>query len=84
MRVLHRALLQSARTPTSWCGPRMRQVPSRREKLPQRLDLFRRGFLFGDHVIQAEDHQRVGVGEDSLVERQSLAGLIDALIDCTG
>ena len=51
------------------------------EKLPDRLDLFGRGLLFGEQVIQAEDHQCVGVAEDALVQRQSLAGLIDPLKD---
>ena len=32
-------------------------------------------------MIKAEDHQRVGIGEHALVERQSLPGLIDALED---
>ena len=33
------------------------------------------------HVVEAEDQQRVGIGEDAFVDRQSLAGLIDALVD---
>jgi hypothetical protein len=52
------------------------------QKLPHRLDLCGRGFLFGEQVIQAEDHQCVGVAKDALVQRQSLAGLIDPLKDC--
>jgi hypothetical protein len=37
------------------------------EKAPDRLDLFRRGLLFGENVIQAEDHERIGVAEDPFV-----------------
>ena len=52
------------------------------QKLPERLDLCGRGLLFGEQVIQAEDHQRVGIAQDALVQRQSLTGLIDPLKDC--
>ena len=53
------------------------------EELAHRLDLLRSGFLFGDHVIEAEHHQRVGVGEHALVDRKRWPGLVDALVDGT-
>ena len=59
----------------------IRQVPSRVRNCADRLDLFRRRFLLGHHVVEAEDHQRVRVGEHAFVDRQSLAGLIDPLED---
>ena len=62
----------------------MRHVPSRFRKSLERGDLFRRGFLFGHHMIQAEDHQRIGIGENSFVDRQLLAGLVDTLINRDG
>ena len=54
------------------------------EELSNGFDFFRRGFLLRDHVIETEDHQRVGVSENALVDGQSLACLIDALEDCDG
>ena len=39
------------------------------------------GFLFGQDVVQPEHHQGVGVGEDPLVDREPVAGLVDALED---
>jgi hypothetical protein len=44
------------------------------EKIPDRFDLSRGGLLFGEHVIQSEDHECVGVAEDPFVQRQFLAG----------
>ena len=38
------------------------------QELPDGLDLFRRGRLPGDHVIQPEHEQGVGVRQDPLVE----------------
>ena len=37
--------------------------------------------LFGRDMVEAKHHQRVGVGEHALVDRQLVAGLIDALED---
>ena len=82
MRVLHGALLQIGGTADVVVRSNDETGSFTAQKLPDRLDLFRRGLLFGDQVIQAEDHQRVGVAEDALVQRQSLAGLIDPLKDC--
>jgi hypothetical protein len=36
-------------------------------------------FLFGQHMVETEDHECVGIGEDPLVDRQPVAGLVDAL-----
>jgi len=49
------------------------------EELPNRLDLLGGGHLLGDVVVQAEHEKRVGVGEDSLVEWQGEARLVDTL-----
>ena len=43
------------------------------------LDLLRCGFLLGQEVVEPEHHQGVGVGEDPLVDRKLVAGLVDAL-----
>ena len=62
----------------------MRQVPSRLRNC--RMASISSGdcFLLSDHVIEAEDHECVGVCEDALVDRQSLASLVDALEDGDG
>ena len=49
------------------------------EPLADRGDFLRRGFLLGKKVVQAEHHQRVGVGQNPFVNRQLVAGLVDAL-----
>ena len=41
--------------------------------------LFGCGFLLGQDVIEPEHHQRVGVGQDPLIDWQLVAGLVDAL-----
>ena len=51
------------------------------QPFPDGADLLRCGFLFRQDVVQPEDHQGVGVGEDPLVDRQLVAGLVDALED---
>ncbi len=38
-------------------------------ELLKRRDLGLRRFFFGDQVVESEDHERVRVGEDALVER---------------
>ena len=54
------------------------------EKGAKGLDLFGRSFLLGDQVVEPEDHQRIGIGENPFVDRQFLPGLIDALVDGDG
>src|SRR3982751_6681280 len=54
------------------------------QELPDCLNFLRRGFLLGNHVIQAKDHKRVRISQYAFVDRQSLSGLIDALIDSDG
>ena len=49
------------------------------EPLADRVDFARLRFLFGDEVVQAEHHQRVRVGQHPFVNRQLVAGLVDAL-----
>ena len=56
-------------------------MPSRLSHSRMAVDFPRRGLLLGDEVVQAEHHQRVRVGEDSLVDRQLVARLVDALVD---
>ena len=46
-----------------------------------RGDLLRRRLLFGDNMIESEHHQGVGVGENAFIDRQLVAGLVDALED---
>ena len=47
------------------------------EKLPNGFDLIGRRFLLSNHVIEAENHEGVGVGENALVDGQSLTSLIN-------
>ena len=44
-----------------------------------RGDLLRRRLLFGENMVESEHHQRVGVSENALVDRQLIAGLVNAL-----
>ena len=34
-----------------------------------------------EQMVEPEHHQRVGVGQDPFVDRQLVAGLVDALVD---
>jgi hypothetical protein len=54
------------------------------EELSESFHLLRVCFLFCDHVVEAEDHKNVRVVEDSLVDRELLSCLIDALVDGDG
>src|SRR5207342_3669673 len=42
------------------------------EKLADRFDLCRIGLLLGDHVIEAEHHERVRISEHALVDGEPL------------
>ena len=44
-------------------------------------DFVRCGFLFRHDVVQPEHHEGVGIGKDPLVDREFVAGLVDALED---
>ena len=81
VRVLHGAFFQIGRTADIMVRSKDETRSFTAEKLPYSLDLFRRRLLFGEHVIQPEDHESVGVAEDPLVQRQFLTGLIDPLKD---
>src|SRR5215469_4842506 len=50
------------------------------EEVADRFDLLGRGLLFSDHVIEAVDHERVGIVQNALVEGKLLSGRVDALI----
>src|SRR5438067_10087815 len=54
------------------------------QELFDSLNFLLSGFLFGDHVVETKHHQRVGVGEHPFVERQSLARLVDSLVNSDG
>ena len=49
------------------------------EPFADRVDFARLRLLFGDEMVQAEHHQRVRVGQHPFINRQLIAGLIDAL-----
>ena len=68
--VLHVAHLQIVRRADVVVGPEDQAGPFAAEKLPDRLDFFRRGLLLRDHMVETEHEQRVRVGEHPLVERQ--------------
>src|SRR6516165_12124216 len=48
---------------------------------PNRGDLVSLRLLLAEQVIESEDHQGVGVCQYPLVDRQLVAGLVDALED---
>ena len=81
MEVFHLTLLQVAREPHVVVRREQQTRSFALQPFADRLDLRRLGDLIGGKVVEAEDHQRVRVGEDPLVDRQPVAGLIDALED---
>ncbi len=48
------------------------------------LHFGRFGVLFGDQVVEAENQQGVGIGEDAFINDEFVTGLVDALIDGDG
>src|SRR5215211_9350656 len=55
--------------------------PLTRQELLDRFNFFRGCLLLGDHVIEPEHHQRVGIGQHPLIDRKPLSSLIDPLVD---
>src|SRR5262245_7178829 len=49
------------------------------KKLSNGLDFFGRCFLVRDHVVEAKNHNRIGVCEHALVQRKLEPCLVDAL-----
>ena len=58
--------------------------PLPRQKFSNRFNFLRAGLLFCDHVIQTENHHRIGVAENLLVQRQALTRLVNPLINDDG
>ncbi len=54
------------------------------EPLAEGRDLLRRSLLLRQQVVQPEDHQRVRIRQDPLVDRLPIAGLVDPLEDGDG
>src|SRR3954471_16815409 len=79
MLVLHLALSHARGEPDVVWWPEQEAGILALEPLPDGRDLFRRGLLLGDEMVQAEDQQGVGVRQDPLVDRQPIPGLVDAL-----
>src|SRR5207248_2054849 len=82
--IFHLALLDITREADVMMRPQDQAGPFTSEKLPDRLHLFWCRFLFRDHVIQAEHHERVRVRKNSFVDRQFVSGLVDPLKDGYG
>ena len=82
--IFHLALLHVGGCAHVMVGPNDQACTFAREKLPNRLDFLPGGFLLGDHMVEAEHHEGVGVSEDTLIQRETLTGLIDALINGHG
>ena len=59
----------------------IRQVPSRVRNFRIASNLFRACLLFRDHMIETENHHRIGVAKDLLVHGQTLTRLIDPLVN---
>ena len=55
-----------------------------RQKFSNRLDFFRAGLLFCDHVVQTENHHRIGVAENLFTQRQALTRLVNPLVNDDG
>ena len=51
------------------------------EPLADGRDFLGRGFLLGKQMVESEHHQRVGVGQNPLVDRQLETRLVNALED---
>jgi hypothetical protein len=51
------------------------------KELADRLDFLGCSLLLSNHMIETKHHQRVGVGESPFVERQSLACLVNPLVN---
>ena len=51
------------------------------EPLSDGVDFPLLGFLLGDEVVQAEHHQRVRVCKNSLIDRELVPCLVDALVN---
>src|SRR4051812_40326721 len=54
------------------------------EEVLQGFYLVPRCFLLSNHVVQTKYHERVGIREDTFVDRQAPSGLIDPLINSHG
>ncbi len=54
------------------------------EPFRDRRDLLGCGLLFRQQMVEAEHHERVGVGQHAFVDREPVAGLVDALEDGDG
>src|SRR5579871_118762 len=81
MQIFHLALLQVVGETDVMMGRKQETGAVALQPLADRGDLVRRRLLLGDYMIEAEHHQRVGIGENALVDRKLVAGLIDALKD---
>ena len=64
------------------CQEQARAFPI--EPLSDGVDFPLLGFLLGDEVVQAENHQRVRVRKDSLIDRELVPCLVDALVNSHG
>ncbi len=51
------------------------------EPFRDRRGLLGCGLLFRQQMVEAEHHERVGVGQHAFVDREPVAGLVDALED---
>ena len=61
------------------CQDQARAFPI--EPLSDGVDFPLLGFLLGDEVVQAENHQRVRVCKNSLIDRELVPCLVDALVN---
>lgn len=84
MVVLHVPHGQIVRSPDIMVRPQDQTGVLPAEEGPQCLNLLGLGFLPGDHVVQPEHEESVGVGQYALVERGPESGLVDTLIHRNG
>ena len=58
--------------------------PLSRQKFSNSFNFFCACLLFGDHMIKTENHHRIGVVKDLLIQWQALTRLINSLINYDG
>src|SRR5215472_10871492 len=81
VRILHTTLFEIRRDTNIVVRAEDQTRSFPRQELSNCLYLFGRSFLFGNHVIESEYHQSVGIRKNPFVQRQSLSSLVNPLID---
>ncbi len=81
MQILHLSLLHVAGEADVMMGRKQETGAVPLQPFADRGNLLRRRLLFGENMVESEHHQRVGVGQNTFIDRQLESGLVDALED---